>query len=220
MSPCPFPTTITITHTHTHITPRAPPVVVNSIRIIYLHGLNKGLDSKFRICARVKKKQLKKADGDIGQNVVNITIATGLLVRIPWIKKVKLVTVVYGDPKAPFSIATTPRRGGDAISFPGLLHFTLDPYLINMSVKQWSIKYHFFVFGMTRRGIEPTNQHANVQNTLTDKKNYSPALLMHLKVGLLFCSLWYDLSWDWTSLSRSIGKHCNHYANISVEDMH
>ncbi len=58
-------------------------VVVNSIRPIYLHGLNKGLDSKFRICARVEKKQLKKADGDIGQNVVNITIAVGLLVRIP-----------------------------------------------------------------------------------------------------------------------------------------
>ena len=47
---------------------------------------------------------------------------------------VKLVTVVEGDPKAPFSIATP---------FPGLLHFTLDPYLIMLSVKQGSIKYHF-----------------------------------------------------------------------------
>ena len=27
--------------------------------------------------------------------------------------------------------------------FPGLLHFTLDPYLIVMSAEQDSIKYHF-----------------------------------------------------------------------------
>ena len=27
--------------------------------------------------------------------------------------------------------------------FPGLLHFTLDMYLILLSVKQGSIKYHF-----------------------------------------------------------------------------
>ena len=48
-----------------------------------------------------------------------------------------------GDPKAPFSIATTLRCGGGWNSFPGLLHFTLDPYLIMQSVKQGSIKYHF-----------------------------------------------------------------------------
>ena len=48
--------------------------------------------------------------------------------------KVKLATIVEGDPKAPFSIATP---------FPGLLHFTLEPYLIMLSVKQGGIKYHF-----------------------------------------------------------------------------
>ena len=54
--------------------------------------------------------------------------------------KVKLATVVEGDPKAPFSIAT----------MPGLLCFTLDTYLIMLSVKQGSMKYHFFkVFVMT-----------------------------------------------------------------------
>ena len=31
-----------------------------------------------------------------------------------------------------------------ATPFPGLLHFTLDSYLIMLSVKQGSIKYHFF----------------------------------------------------------------------------
>ena len=34
--------------------------------------------------------------------------------------------------------------GEGATPFPGLLHFTLDPYLIMLSVKQGSIKYHSF----------------------------------------------------------------------------
>ena len=40
----------------------------------------------------------------------------------------KLATVVGGDPKAPFSIATTPKCS--ATLFPELLHITLDTYLI------------------------------------------------------------------------------------------
>ena len=42
-----------------------------------------------------------------------------------------------------------------ATPFPGLLHFTFDPYLIMLIVKQGSTKYRFWVFGMTRPGIEP-----------------------------------------------------------------
>ena len=66
---------------------------------------------------------------------------------------IKLATLVEDDPKAPFSIATTKR---EAITpFLRLLPFTLDPYLIMLSVKLSGIKYHFFlVFGMTRPGIE------------------------------------------------------------------
>ena len=56
---------------------------------------------------------------------------------------VKLATIVEGNPKAPFSIATTPMCRGGRYSFPGLLYFTLDPYLIMLSAKQGSIKYHF-----------------------------------------------------------------------------
>ena len=52
-------------------------------------------------------------------------------------KYVKLVTLVEGDPKAPFSIATTPR-------IPRLLHFTLDPHLMVLSAKQGSIKSNFY----------------------------------------------------------------------------
>ena len=54
----------------------------------------------------------------------------------------KLATLVEGDPKAPFSIGV---EEGTA-PFPGLLHFTLDPYFIMLSVKQGGIKYHFFSF--------------------------------------------------------------------------
>ena len=56
----------------------------------------------------------------------------------------KLATLVEGDPKAFFSIATTRSCGKGATPFPGLLHFTLDPYLFMLSIKQGGIKYHFF----------------------------------------------------------------------------
>ena len=65
-------------------------------------------------------------------------------------KKCKVGDLSGGDPKAPFSIATT-----IATPFSGLLYFTLDPYFIMPSIKQGGIKYHFWVFGMTRPGIEP-----------------------------------------------------------------
>ena len=54
-----------------------------------------------------------------------------------------LATVVEGDPKDPFSIATTLRCREGCYPFPWLLHFTLGPYLIRISVKQGGIKYHF-----------------------------------------------------------------------------
>ena len=81
--------------------------------------------------------------------------------------KVKLATIVEGDPKAPFSIATTPMCREGRYSFPGLLYFTLDPYLIMLSVNQGGIKYHFL-------------------------------------------SLWYDSTWDWTQVSRSIWYYLTH----------
>ena len=59
------------------------------------------------------------------------------------IKKVKLAILVKGDLKAPFSIATTLMSRESTTPFPGLLHFTLDPYFIMLSVKQGGIKYYF-----------------------------------------------------------------------------
>ena len=60
--------------------------------------------------------------------------------------KVKLVTVVEDDWKTPFLVATSPRCSGNHFPFPGLFHFTLDLYLILLSVKQGGIKYHFWSF--------------------------------------------------------------------------
>ena len=45
-------------------------------------------------------------------------------------KEMKLVTLVQSDQKAPFLIALYRGVGESATPFPGLLHFTLDPYLI------------------------------------------------------------------------------------------
>ena len=83
-----------------------------------------------------------------------------------YLNKVKLEAAVEGDLKAPLLIATTLRCAG-ATLFQGLTHFTLDPHLIMPSVKQGSIKYHFFwVFGMTRPWIEPRSP-GPLANTLT-----------------------------------------------------
>ena len=52
-------------------------------------------------------------------------------------------TVVEGDPKAPFSIATIPKCKGGRNSFHWIPPLTLDQYLIMLNVKQRSIAYHF-----------------------------------------------------------------------------
>ena len=57
--------------------------------------------------------------------------------------KVKLATDVKGEPKPPFSIATTTKCWEGANTYRGLLQFTLDLYFIILSVKHGGIKYHF-----------------------------------------------------------------------------
>ena len=78
---------------------------------------------------------------------------TGKRVNSPWWSKIKIsgcnkVKSKVGDcseddQKAPVSIATTRSVGEGTTPFPRLLHFTLDPYLILLIVKQGGIKYHF-----------------------------------------------------------------------------
>ena len=57
--------------------------------------------------------------------------------------KVKLATVVEDHSKASFLIATTQGVREGAPPFLGLTYFTLDLYLIMLSVKQGGIKYRF-----------------------------------------------------------------------------
>ena len=56
---------------------------------------------------------------------------------------VKLATIVKGDPKAPFSIATTLRCRGGRYSIPWISPLYPDPYHIILSVKQGDIMNHF-----------------------------------------------------------------------------
>ena len=59
-----------------------------------------------------------------------------------------LATVIEGNLKAPFFLATTSRCRG-------LLHFSLDTYLLMLIVKQGGIKSDFMSLFMNGPAIEP-----------------------------------------------------------------
>ena len=80
-----------------------------------------------------------------------------------FIYKIKVVDRSQGWPEGSLINCYYIEVYGVTTPSPGLLHFTLDPYLIILSVKQSGIKYHFL-------------------------------------------SLWYDSTWDWTQVSRTIGE--------------
>ena len=99
-----------------------------------------------------------------------------------------MATIVEGDPKAPFSIATAPKCRGGRYSFLGLLHLTLELYLIMLSVKQGGIKYHFWVFGMTRPRIEPRSP-GPLANTLTARPMSGNFIHINSSISQ-FSSIW------------------------------
>ena len=74
-----------------------------------------------------------------------------------------MATVVVDDPKATFSIATTPKCKGE----------------------RYSMKY----------------------TTLTLILNLQCWVLIKAASSTNFLSLWYDSTWGWTPISRTIGKH-------------
>ena len=57
---------------------------------------------------------------------------------------IKLGTLVESDPRAPFSIATTPSCRRGCYLFPGLVYFTLNPHLIMLSVKPGAVSCTIF----------------------------------------------------------------------------
>ena len=90
-----------------------------------------------------------------------------MLIIYAQLYRFKLATIVEGDLKAPFSVATTSRCWEGRYSFPWIA--PLYPWSIPYNaVKQGSIKYHFWVFGMTRLGIEPQSS-GPLANTVTAK---------------------------------------------------
>ena len=96
--------------------------------------------------------------------------------------KVKLVTLVEGDPKAPFSIAITPRcrRGRYSFLWIAPLYSWYLPYNAELSKKVSSTI--FWVFGMTRPGIEPWFP-GSLVNTLLIKTNIKVVNLVTLVEG-------------------------------------
>ena len=68
------------------------------------------------------------------------------------IEKVRLAIAVEGDPKAPFSIATTPRFRGGCYSWIALLYLWSVPGNAGCKVASSTI---FLIFGMCQPGIKP-----------------------------------------------------------------
>ena len=131
--------------------------------------------------------------------------------------------MVEGDPKAPFQLLLHQGVGEGATPFFGLLHFTLDTYLIMLSIKQGGIKYHFFqVFGMTWLGIEPrspvplvntlpTRPMSRLYSLLINPSNFivsnkylfahNPILMISKKINLTYIldsNRYYHFRLEWT----------------------
>ena len=84
-------------------------------------------------------------------------------------------TFVEGDPKAPFSIATSPKCGGRAL--PLTLKCSTYPWSISYNAESWANRHQvpFLVFGMTRPGIEPRS-HASGGGWALWRRNCRPPL--------------------------------------------
>ena len=103
-------------------------------------------------------------------------LCTKMIFKENWILLL-LATVVEGEPKTPFSMATTPSCKGGCYFFPRIAQLTLDVYLIMLNVKQGGIKYHFWVFGMTRPGIEPRSPGSFSPNWGSKKRNKKESMI-------------------------------------------
>ena len=62
---------------------------------------------------------------------------------LPYYSKSEVGDCSRGRSKGSFFNSYYTKVWGGATPLPGLLHFTLDMYLILLSVKQGDIKYHF-----------------------------------------------------------------------------
>ena len=113
--------------------------------------------------------------------------------------KVKLATIVEGDPKAPFSIATTPRcRGG---------HYSIPIY------SYWN-KLATLIEGDLNRASTPRCS-GGCYSILWIAPLYPWSILYTAECKarrhqVPFLSLWYNSIWDWTLVTWIIGEHSIH----------
>ena len=110
--------------------------------------------------------------------------------------KVKLVILFEGHPKDPFSIAV---RGG-ATPFPGLLYFTFNSHLLMLCATAASSTI-FWVFSMTRTGIEPRSP-GPFANTLLIR----PMARIYMCVGMCVCQVVYTQFYVFTVLTGFFSK--------------
>ena len=135
-----------------------------------------------------------------------------LFIFIECIYKLNWPTIVEGDPKAPFSIATTQRCRGRCYSFLWIVLLTLDPYLIMLSVKQGSIKYHVLSLGMTRPGVEswPSGPLANTLTIMPMNIYIYIYITLSLCIEIIFTMvIILDISILWKVIQRNFIEHCH-----------
>ena len=85
---------------------------------------------------------------------------------------------------------------GGRYSFPGLLYFTLDPYLIMLSVKQGGIKYHFLSLW-----YDSTRSPGPLANTLTPRPmSGSIYIYIYIYNVYIYCDLFISNLYDCMSV--------------------
>ena len=129
------------------------------------------------------------------------------LILIVLLHIVSWPTVVKGDRKAPFSIATTPRYRQGGYSSPWIAPLTHDPYLIIVL----SIKYFFFfffkVFGMTWPGIEPWSPQPLVNTLAIIFQNKFYLEMLKMITNCLFTGIFSHVNFNCFLLSLSFFGH-------------
>ena len=97
-----------------------------------------------------------------------------------------MATVVEGDQKAPFSIATTPGCRGGRYSFPNCSTLPLIRTLYCWVLSKEVSSTIFKLFGMTRNGIEPRSS-GQLANTLPTRLMSRLYIYIYIYIYIYAC---------------------------------
>ena len=114
---------------------------------------------------------------------------------IKLVKQSKVGDRCRRHPEGSFSIATTLRCWEEATYFPGLLHFTLDTYLIILSVKQRGIKYHFLSLW-----YDSTRDWTQIDRAISEPSTHLPSGLVENSYNFKLKT--FSFGWWWVELKR------------------